>query len=52
MNQYETMYRIFLTAYHIAKTSRLFSDLKELISLQVENYLDRLYFTIAFTMLQ
>ena len=40
MNQFETMYRIFLTAFHIAKTNRPLSDFKELISLQLENSFD------------
>ena len=40
INQHETTYRIFRTFYHIAKMNRPFSDLKELILLQVENGLD------------
>ena len=40
VNQHETTYRIFRTVYHIAKMNCPFSDLKELILLQVENGLD------------
>nr|XP_047139105.1 E3 SUMO-protein ligase KIAA1586-like [Hydra vulgaris] len=40
INQHETTYHIFRTVYHIAKMNRPFSDLKELILLQVENGLD------------
>ena len=40
INQHETTYHIFRTVYRIAKMNQPFSDLKELILLQVENGLD------------